>query len=287
MKEFFRKLLLPITLPLEFIQKYFKALLFVLLLVLIFAPESDDIDRQENLAKLYLYGPILDAGYFLEEVKRIDQSNIKGVLLIIDSPGGMIAPSVEIAEAIKRLAQKKKVVTYASGTMASGGYYASIWSNKIIANPGSLVGSIGVILEGMNVKELIDKIGIKPQTLKAGKYKESGTPFREWQPHEKEELERVLEKQYEMFVHDVATARNLDPEEHESFADGRVFTAAESAELGLIDRVGTIALAQNELCQMAGISHPVWMEESDLEKFYRELVDSGVSSLLRFVWTLH
>lgn len=287
MKEFFRKLALPITLPLEFIQKYFKALIFILILVLIFAPESDDIDQQENLAKIYLYGPIFDAGYFLEEIERVDQPNIEGVLLIVDSPGGMIAPSIEIAEAVKRLAQKKKVVAYASGTMASGSYYASIWSDKIIANPGSFVGSIGVIFEGMNVKELIDKIGIKPQTLKMGKYKEAGTPFREWQPHEKEELERVLGKQYDMFVQDVAKARSLDPEQHETFADGRIFTSAESAELGLIDRVGTIHLAQNELYQLTGVSKPVWMEESDFEKFYRELVDSGVSTLLRFVWTIH
>ncbi|XPV53190.1 MAG: signal peptide peptidase SppA [Halarcobacter ebronensis] len=163
-----------------------------------------------NLQKIELSGPIMDSTKVLEQVNQAkEDNNIKGVLFVVNSPGGAVAPSVEIAYAIKELKELKPVVAYASGVMASGSYYASIWANKIIANPGSMVGSIGVIFQGANVEELMHKIGVKTQTVKVGKYKEAGTPTRAWENFEKAELEKVIDDTYDMFITDVGSARGL------------------------------------------------------------------------------
>merc|ERR1711879_953493 len=139
-----------------------------------------------NLQKIELVGPILNVDKVLIQIADAKKNkNIKGVLLVVNSPGGAVAPSVELAYAIKELASLKPVVAYASGVMASGSYYASIWADKIIANPGAMIGSIGVIFQGTNLEELMKTIGVKTQTVKAGKYKEAGTPTRAWNTYEK------------------------------------------------------------------------------------------------------
>ena len=169
--EGLKKLLLPITAPIEFIQNHFKAMVFLLIVVLIFFPKDDSLEPH-NLEEIKLSGSIIDVS---EVLKKIDDARkdekVKGVLFVVDSPGGAVAPSVEISYAIKRLRESKPVVAYASGTMASGSYYASIWANEIIANPGSMVGSIGVIMQGADLSEIMQKIGIKSQVVMAGKYK--------------------------------------------------------------------------------------------------------------------
>ena len=118
-------------------------------------PVDEDIveNSHANLQKIELTGPIMNVSKTLEELQKVkNDKNIKGVLFVVDSPGGSVAPSVELAYAIKELKEIKPVVVYASGVIASGSYYASIWGNKIIANPGSMVGSIGVIMQGINTK---------------------------------------------------------------------------------------------------------------------------------------
>lgn len=285
MGEFFRKLFLPITAPLDFIQRYFKALLFLFVIFLIIAASSKEPLKEPNLAKIYLYGPILDTSLFLEELKKAQNNHIKGVLVIVDSPGGLISPSIEIAYALKKLSEQKKVVVYASGTMASGSYYASIYGHKIISNPGSLIGSIGVIFEGLNIQELAQKIGIKEQVIKAGKYKEAGTIMREWKEYEKAELERLVRAQYEMFVNDVAAARKLNPKEHEKFADAKIFTAKEAKEIGLIDEIGVLSDAQNSLIELAGVSEPIWQEDSEFEKFVKKIVNETSNKLMMMIFS--
>jgi len=134
----------------------------------------------------------MDASEIVQKIDAAAKNDaIKGVLLSVDSPGGAVAPSVEIAYSIKRLKAKKPVVVYAKGTMASGSYYASIWADKIIANPGSMIGSIGVIMQGANVSGLMKKLGIESQVVKAGLYKQIGTPDRKWKPYEVAELNKV------------------------------------------------------------------------------------------------
>ena len=232
MFEFLKKLFSPITLTLDFIQKYFKTIVFITILVLIADSNNESNLSPANLQKIDLVGAILDPELVLEKIEKAKTDDkIKGVLFMVNSPGGAVAPSVELAYAIKELNQIKPVIAYASGTIASGSYYASIWANKIIANPGSMVGSIGVIFQGANLEELMDKIGVKTQTVKAGRYKESGTPTRQWNDLEKKELQNVIADTYDMFITDVSNARKLDKAKHTVYADAHIFTASQAKKV--------------------------------------------------------
>lgn len=278
--QFIKKLFSPITATLSFIQNHFKAMIFVLILFLIFAPSSEKDLTPNNLVSINLIGPIMDVSEVLEKIEKAESDeNIRGVLIVVDSPGGAVAPSIEVAYAIKRLKAKKPVVVYARGTIASGSYYASIWADEIIANPGSMVGSIGVIMQGANLSELMQKIGISTQTVKAGKYKESGTPSRKWFDYEKEELQSVINDTYQMFITDVANARKLDVKNHEKFADARIFTASQAKEVGLVDGVATISVAQETLVQLSKVENPIWKKEDKFDKFMDRLISETVSQV--------
>lgn len=281
MSNFFRILFLPITAPLDFITKYFKTIVFLTIVAFVINSNEVSPDLEvANLQKIDLSGPILNVDKTLENInKASNNSNIKGVLLNVNSPGGAVAPSVELAYAIKELKAKKPVVAYASGVMASGSYYASIWATKIIANPGSMVGSIGVIFQGANIEELMKTVGVKTQTVKVGRYKETGTFAREWNTYEKQELENVITDTYSMFVNDVATARGLKVSEHESYADAHIFTARQAKEVGLIDEVGTLSSAKNRLYELSEVTKPVWTKEDKIDKFIDKLVEQSVSQI--------
>lgn len=268
--EGLKKLFLPITATLGFIQKYFKSMLFLLLLFLLFAPESDQTLTPNNLQEVKLIGPIFDTTETVNQLDKARESDqIKGVLLTVDSPGGSVSPSIEVMEAVKRLKGKKPVVVYAAGTLASGSYYASIWADEIIANPGSMVGSIGVIIHGMDVSELMSKIGISSQVVQAGKYKQIGTPDRVWNQDEKRELNKVIQGTYAMFVHDVATARNLDEKDSALYADAHIFTAQQAKEVGLIDTLGVAFDAKNRLTVLSKVRKPVWNKEDKFDKWMK------------------
>ena len=181
--------------------------------------------------------------------------------------------------AIKELKEIKPVVVYASGVIASGSYYASIWANKIIANPGSIVGSIGVIMQGVNTEELMEKIGVSTQTVKAGKYKESGTPTRKWFDYEEKQLQSVIDDTYNMFISDVASARNLDVKNHTLFADAKIFTSKQAKEVGLVDEVATLSYAQDSLMTLSKVENPIWKKEDKFEKFMDKLISEAVSNI--------
>ncbi|QKF66308.1 signal peptide peptidase protease IV [Arcobacter venerupis] len=283
MFNFFRVLFSPIIAILDFITKYFKTIVFLTIIYFIFAPSNEklgDSDNYANLQKIELTGPIMDVSKTLEEIQKAkDNKNIKGILFVVDSPGGAVAPSVELAYAIKELKEIKPVVVYASGVIASGSYYASIWANKIIANPGSMVGSIGVIMQGVNAEELMQKIGISTQTVKAGKYKESGTPTRKWFDYEEKQLQSVIDDTYNMFVSDVASARNLDVKNQTIFADAKIFTSKQAKEVGLVDEVATLSYAQSSLMTLADVKDPVWKKEDKFDKFMNKIISEAVSNV--------
>ena len=270
--EFFKKLFLPITAPIQFIQNNFKASVFVLILVLIFLPTSEKKLSNHNLEKINLVGPIFDATEVVQKIDKAAQNpKVKGILFCVNSPGGAVAPSIEISEAIKRAQKQKPVVVYAKGTLASGSYYASIWADKIIANPGSMVGSIGVIMQGADLSELMGKVGIKSQVVKAGKYKQIGTTDRPWTPYEVNELNKVIQGTYDMFTHDVATARGLDIKKRDSFANAHIFTAMQAKNVGLIDAIGVEYDAKKELVALSGVKNPVWNQEDEFDKLMKKL----------------
>ncbi len=283
MFEFFRKLFSPVIAILDFITKYFKTIVFLTIIYVVFFNSDEEritTKSTANLQKIELVGPIIDVSKTLENIEKAKtDTNIKGVLLVVDSPGGAVAPSVEVAYAIKELKQIKPVVVYASGVIASGSYYASIWADKIIANPGSMVGSIGVIMQGVNTKELMDKIGIQTQTVKAGKYKESGTPTRKWTEFEEKQLQSVIDDTYNMFITDVAPARNLDIKNYTSFADAKIFTSKQAKDVGLVDEVANITVAQKTLAELSKVENPVWKKEDKFEKFMDKLISEAVSQI--------
>ena len=283
MFNFFKMIFSPITAILDFITKYFKTIVFLTIMYFIIVPSDEnlvDSNIHANLQKIELSGPIMDVSKTLEDIQKAkEDKNIKGILFVVNSPGGAVAPSVELAYAIKELKDIKPVVVYASGVIASGSYYASIWANKIIANPGSMVGSIGVIMQGVNVEELMQKIGVSTQTVKAGKYKESGTPTRKWFDYEEKQLQSVIDDTYNMFISDVASARNLDVKNHNLFADAKIFTSKQAKEVGLVDEVATLSYAQNSLINLSKVENPVWKKEDKFEKFMNKLISEAVTNI--------
>ena len=278
--NFIKKLFMPITVPMKFIQDHFKAMIFLLILFLLFAPQNEKDFTPNNLQEIALVGPIMDATEIVAQIdKATDNDDIKGVLLSVNSPGGAVAPSIEIAYAIKRLHAKKPVVAYAKGTIASGSYYASIWADEIIANPGSMVRSIGVIMQGADLSGIMEKIGIKTQTVQAGKYKQIGATDRPWADFEVNELNKVIQGTYDMFAQDVADARGLDITKRDMFANAHIFTALQAKEIGLVDGLGVEYDAKAKVVELSRISNPVWNKEDKFDKFMKKLSASTAVTL--------
>lgn len=274
------KLFYPITGPISFIQSHFKTVFFLTILYFVVTSSDSTNLEKANLQIIELNGPIMVVDEVLEKIENAKSNiDIKGVLLKVNSPGGAVAPSVELAYAIKELNEIKPVVAYASGIMASGSYYASIWANKIIANPGSMIGSIGVIMQSADASELMSKIGIKTQTVKTGKYKESGTPTRQWTKDERAELEKVTQNTYDMFITDVSNARKLKKEDHEIYADAHIFTSSQAKEVGLIDKVGTISTAKLELLKLTKVQNPIWSKENKMDKFMQKMLNNSIANI--------
>jgi len=270
--EFIKKIFLPITVPMKFIQEHFKAMIFLLILFLLFAPSSEQDLTPNNLQQINLIGPLMEVTEVLEQIEKASENDtIKGVLLVVDSPGGAVAPSVEIAYAIKRLKEKKPVVVYAKGTIASGSYYASIWADEIMVNPGSMVGSIGVVMQGADISGLMDTVGIKTQSVQAGKYKKVGTTDRPWTDYEVNELNKVIQGTYDMFTEDVAKARGLDIKKRDLYANAHIFTAQQAKNVGLVDSLGVTYDAKLKTVELSGVSNPVWNKEDKFDKIMKKL----------------
>ncbi|MEN8303386.1 MAG: signal peptide peptidase SppA [Campylobacterota bacterium] len=270
--ELIKKIFLPITVPMKFIQEHFKAMIFLLILFLVFAPASEQDLTPNNLQQINLVGPLMEVTEVLEQIEDARENTaIKGVLLVVDSPGGAVAPSLEIAYAVKRLKEKKPVVVYAQGTIASGSYYASIWADEIMVNPGSMVGSIGVVMQGADMSGLMNTIGIKTQSVQAGKYKKVGTTDRPWTDYEVNELNKVIQGTYDMFTKDVAQARGLDIKKRDLYANAHIFTAHQAKEVGLVDSLGVGYDAKLKVAELSGVLSPVWNREDKFDKLMKKL----------------
>ena len=262
----------------KLINAYFKTAIFLLILFLIFA---NDEQETPNLVQIDLKGVVTDETDVLEQIYKAGKDDdIRGVLLYIDSPGGALAPSVELHTAVKNLRAAKPVVAYAGGSMTSGSYYAGAGANKILANKGAFIGSIGVIMQGADASELAAKIGISQQTVKAGEYKEAGTFMRPWSKIEREQLQELVNASYEMFASDVAADRNLDANKSKEWANARVFLAGDAAKLGLIDEVSDYYSARAELEKLSGVNKAVWLEKPIFEKFLDERISGAAQSLV-------
>ena len=278
MMEIIKKIGSCLATGLKFIQAHFKATVLVLIVLWLILPSGEDGITPHNLQKITLTGPILDATSIVTQIDEArENKDVKGVLFSIDSPGGAVAPSVEIAYAIKRLSETKPTVVYAAGIMASGGYYSAIWGNEIIANPGSMIGSIGVIMEGADISGLMEKVGVKTQVVHAGTYKQVGTFDRKWSDVERAELDKVIGGTYELFVGDVARARGLDLNKSSDYADAHIFTAAQAKKVGLVDSIGVEYDAKKRVEVLSKIKDPIWNKEDPMDKFLKQFAAEGAS----------
>ena len=276
--QFLKNIFAPIGAVLGFINKYFKSLIFLLILFLIFAGGESAQQKGANLAQLSLSGAIMDDSEILEKIETLKNDEaIKGVLLLIDSPGGALSPSVEISLAIKSLNSRKPVVAYAKGTMASGSYLGGVWASKIYANPGSFSGSIGVIMQGLDVSEAAAKLGFAEQIVKAGELKEAGTMMRKWSDAERASLQALVDESYELFTREVAQARSTDLRKRDTWANARVFLASSAKGVGLIDEVGSLEDAKSALVKASGVADPIWQEPSAYEKMIDKLANKSES----------
>jgi len=208
-----------------------------------------------NIAVIDIKGVIMSAEKVAGQLNKYRQiSGIKGMIIRIDSPGGGAAAFQEIYREIRRIRESGiPVVASIASVGASGGYYAALGANKIMANPGSIVGSIGVIVDFPVAVDLLDKIGIEVKTVKSGRYKDTGSPYRQVTPEDERQLESVVLDMYDQFVSDVARERGIHKKELLNIADGRIFTGSQAKEIGLVDTLGTFEDAVLLIAEMVGI----------------------------------
>jgi protease-4 len=219
-----------------------------------FSSHEQSLWGNEKIAIIEIKGVILDSQPVIEKlIKFRKNEKVRAIVLRIDSPGGGVGPAQEIHAEVKKVELEKKVLVSMGSVAASGGYYIACAADKIIANPGTITGSIGVIVESLNVEDLFRKIGLRSTVIKSGRHKDIGSPLRKMTAEEKRLLQGVLDSVHEQFIHAVAEGRRLPLEKVRGLADGRIFSGDQAKNLGLIDNLGdlqdTIAMA----AQMAGI----------------------------------
>lgn len=191
--------------------------------------------------------------HILEALKTVEERKFPALLLRIDSPGGTVGDSQEIYSALRRLREKVKIVASFGNISASGGVYIGMGAEHIVANPGTITGSIGVILRGNNLERLLDKVGVSFKVIKSGPYKDILAFDRDLTRPEQDILQELIDTSYQQFVQTVAEGRNLSIEQVKSFADGRIFTGQQALELGVVDRLGTEEDARRWVAELAGL----------------------------------
>jgi protease-4 len=195
--------------------------------------------KDNRVGLIELKGTITNSQDTLKQITDFRKdASIKAIVLRIDSPGGAVGPSQEIYREIRRAAKSKPVVASLGGVAASGGYYIASAASHIVANPGTITGSIGVIIHFPNMEGLFGKIGYQMTTIKSGKFKDIGNPAREMTPEEKELLQATIDETYRQFVRDVALARHMPEDDVRSVADGRIIMGEKALELKLVDQLG-------------------------------------------------
>ena len=229
----------------------------------------------DKVAVIRIEGIILDSRETIEELRHYrDNPSVKAIVLRIDSPGGAVVPSQEIfAEVRKTRAEGKiKVVTSMGNVAASGGYYIAAATDRIVANPGTLTGSIGVIMELANVKGLLEKVGVQSVVIKSGRHKDMASPFRAMTPEDRALLQTVLDDVHAQFIDAVATGRALQPEQVRTLADGRIFTGKQAQTVNLVDELGDLHDAIQLAARLVGISGEPRVIETHKRFSWRDLL---------------
>ena len=241
---------------------------------------------KEGVAIVRVEGPIMDSSQAVAELEAFgDNPMVKAIVVRIDSPGGGVAPSQEIYNAVKRVRKEQnKTVVASMGTVAaSGGYYIAVATDRILANPGTLTGSIGVIMQMANFQELLEKVGVKSVVIKTGKFKDLGSPFRPMVEEERQLLEAVMDDTLSQFIEAVAEGRSMDAAEVEQLADGQIFTGRQAKTVLLIDEIGDLHDAIKLAGELGGIEGTPRVLETTKPFSVQEFLEStflgGIRSL--------
>ena len=221
-------------------------------------------DDGDKVGVIEIVGAIVDSQTIIDDLKAFrENESIKAIVVRVDSPGGGVGPSQEIYREIRKTVAEKKVIISMGSVAASGGYYVAAAGDGIIANPGTITGSIGVIMGYTNFETLMQKIGLTPVVIKSGEYKDLGSPARPMTAKEKSLLEGVTHTIHRQFIEDIAVGRSMAPAKVEAIADGRIFTGEDAQKMGLVDRLGNFQDAVQWAGELGGI-------EGDVETLYPE-----------------
>ncbi len=252
-------------------------------------PSDWELPGEDRVALVRVEGVILDAQQTVDEIKKFgDASSVKAIVLRIDSPGGGVVPSQEIHDAVRRVRTKnnKAVIASMGSVAASGGYYIAAATDRILANPGTLTGSIGVIMETANLEGLLKKIGVESVVIKAGQHKDLGSPFRQMSDEERRLLQAVMDDVHQQFIEAVAEGRSLEVGEVTPLADGRLFTGRQAKEFKLVDELGDLDDAIKLAADLGGIEGEPKVVEPRRRFSIRDLLENRLfGSLPRIDWS--
>jgi len=266
---------------------------FFLFLVAIFALVYFSVRSQQKdgfsgfgdkIGVVDLEGVIINPKDVVDQLRKFaDDSSIKAIVLHVDSPGGGAAASEEIYREVLRIRdQKKKTIVASIGTVgASGAYYVSSATNKIFADDASIVGSIGVIAEWYNYEELLKWAKLQAITLKAGEFKDTGSPTRPMTPEERAYLQSLIDNMHTQFIHSVAVGRKMKEDQVRALANGKVWTGQEAVPLKLVDQIGDFRTAIDDTAKSVGIKgEPTLVRPEKERKSLLDLMFGDVSDYL-------
>lgn len=248
--------------------------------------------KSNYVGVIEINGAIMDSKKWLEQIENFEEDAlIKGVVIRINSPGGAVAPSQEVHDAVKRLSDKKPVVASFGNIAASGGYYIGVAAKKIYSNPGTITASIGVIMQFADFSKLFQWAKVNPYVIKTGKYKDIGSPNREMNAEEKELLSGMANNVLAQFRKAVAEGRNMPMEKVVEISDGRIMSGEQAKDAGLVDELGGLKEAVTAVAKEANISgkpHVVYASKKKkfLEKLFMNDEDDydSESSTQKFNW---
>ena len=267
----------------SFTRKLFLFMFGVLALVgisSIVSPWMEDQVTDNRIGVVEITGLIQDSQGIVNQIKKFrEDERIRGIVLRIDSPGGTVGPSQEIYDEVLKTREGKKIIYASMGTLAaSGGYYIASAANQIYANPGTLTGSIGVIMAFSNMKGLMDKIGLQPEVIKAGKFKDTGSPARPMTEKERSLLQDVVTDVHQQFIEAVAKGRNLSVAEVSKVADGRILTGRQALSMNLVDKLGGMQVSIDQLAREIGIiGEPKIIKETKSVEFLDWLLQATLN----------
>ncbi len=248
-----------------------------------YSTQDDISDAEEKVGVVEVKGYIADPQETIQDIRRYrEDKSIKAIVIRIDSPGGGVGPSQEISRELQRTLQDKKVIASLGAVAASGGYYIASAASGIVANPGTITGSIGVIMGFTDIQGLLQKIGVTPVVVKSGEYKDIGSPVRTMTDAERTLLQTFSDQVHRQFITAIAEGRHIEYEKVASVADGRILTGENAHELGLVDRLGNLEDAIAWAGEMGGITGKVSAVYAKDKKhtFIKRLAESSLHEIM-------